>query len=316
MSSNENGSSKVRSLVKKYPKSFFENLPAVTRPSFERKLIQRDVLDQHFAQSSFEFSSGVNARHILDERTRFLVLIGQFTVSKSHSHLEGTLQAALASVPVRDVLESMFQGVIYGGETVLDPALDIFCRVANEAGIVGDLGEGQLPLNGTADSRDLEQERATWLPGADDNGLFDTFAKKYGWLGISTGLRSRGAHHLILLKHLDTLDSEFAQLWERFAYQNLYSRWVLDEKTRTLCTVADLLAIGATTSAREHMRGALTAGASPRELLEIVFLSGVYFGFPLMTNSLRALEDLLKEMGRIDELGNPEPHPYDVAKNS
>jgi alkylhydroperoxidase/carboxymuconolactone decarboxylase family protein YurZ len=294
-----------------------EHPPAMTPEAFAATLARRDSLDQHFAKTSLDFTSGVTRRRVLDERTRLLVQIGQFTVSKSHGHLERALRAALSGpAEPRDALESIFQCLIYGGDTVLEPALEIFVSVAAELGVLEQLSDDQLPLDARESTRSLAEERATWPAGLDGDSGVEEMISRYGWPGVSTGVRFRGRHHISILQHFDAMDPQFAALWEHFAYAGIYSRWVLDDKTRILCTVADLLALGATTSAKEHMRGALAAGASARELLEIVFISGAYFGFPLMTASLRTLEDVLTTDGRIDEIGSPAAHPYDVKKQS
>ena len=40
----------------------------------------------------------------------------------------------------------------------------------------------------------------------------------------------------------------------------------------------------------------------------LAFLVGVYFGMPRMGNSMRLLEGIIREQGRMAELGNP-PNP-------
>jgi alkylhydroperoxidase/carboxymuconolactone decarboxylase family protein YurZ len=84
----------------------------------------------------------------------------------------------------------------------------------------------------------------------------------------------------------------------------MYSRWILDDKTRLLCTTADCLALGAgaAESARDHMEEALHFGNSPREVFEVVLMSGLFFGFPGMSAARAALFGILKEQGRLDEL--------------
>ena len=87
---------------------------------------------------------------------------------------------------------------------------------------------------------------------------------KHSWLGISTGLRLRPKHHLNILDYLDSIDEDFADLWVNFAYRDMYSRFIVDDKTRLLCMVGDCMAVGETMQARAHMRGSMRAGASAR----------------------------------------------------
>ena len=121
----------------------------------------------------------------------------------------------------------------------------------------------------------------------------------------STGYRYRGTHHLDSLQIHDEQDLAFGQLWERFAYEGMYSRWVLSDKERLLCTTGDCLALGAAAadSARDHMEEALFFGNSPQEMLEVIFMTGVYFGFPGMSVARKAFFEILEKEGRLGEVG-------------
>ena len=52
-----------------------------------------------------------------------------------------------------DTLEIILHCVIYGGHTAVDPALEIFEKVADEMGIVDELQATQLPLDGNDSKR-------------------------------------------------------------------------------------------------------------------------------------------------------------------
>jgi protoheme IX farnesyltransferase len=73
----------------------------------------------------------------------------------------------------------------------------------------------------------------------------------------------------------DALDPEWAGLWEGFIYQGLYTRNVVDDKTRILCMVGNCVAVGETVQSLAHMRGAMRLGASPREVMEVILQSSV-----------------------------------------
>jgi alkylhydroperoxidase/carboxymuconolactone decarboxylase family protein YurZ len=115
----------------------------------------------------------------------------------------------------------------------------------------------------------------------------------------------RPRHHLNILAWLDTIDTGFADLWVKFCYGGMYSRFMIDDKTRLLCMVGDCLAVGEETNARGHMRGALRQGAHPREVLEVVFLTCANFGMPPMLAALEVFVEVLAEDGRLAEIGNP-----------
>lgn len=295
----------------RYGDELFEQPPGITRQRLAQKLKQRDALDPHFAKASLaEFTGPAMRRRVLDERTRWLVQIGQFTVTKSHGHLEDALRAAIeGGVAPREALEAIIQCHIYAGETVVDPALDIFARVADELGVMDALRDGQLPIDGRDAERDLEAERATWKPAEANDPRREPFMARYGWLGISAGLRYKSVQHLDILEYRSAIDPEWAGFWLRFAYQNLYSRGVLDDRTRLLCTVGDCIAMGAALQAREHMQGAMQAGATAAEVLEVIQLAAPYFGFPAMGAALRVFVGIMTEQGRLAEIGNPPADP-------
>lgn len=296
----------------KYGDAAFEAGLRLQPTGFERRLAQRDRLDQHFTKLCLDFAiEGFGRRTALDERTRLLVLAGQFTIARNQPSLEDTIRAALAAdIPVREVLEIILQCIVYGGNSVVDPALDTFTRVAEELGLMDEIQATQLPLDGHDAERSLEQELATWDPVDVDDPRREKLMARHDWRGVSTGLRLRPKHHLAVLEYLSALDEDFADLWLDFTYRGMYSRFMIDDKTRLLCMVGDCLAAGETHQARAHMRGAMRQGARPREVLEVVLQSCVNFGMPSMLRGLSTFVRIMAEDGRLDEIGNP-PGPVE-----
>ena len=295
-------------LKEKYGEKAIENGLRLQPKSFARKLALRDSLDQHFTKAWIDFViNGQGDRKVLDDRTRFLVLTGQFTMVRATESLEDAIRGALAAkVPTREVLEIILQCAIYGGNTVVDPALEVFVRVTEELGLLDEVKNNQLPLDGHAASRNFEEEKKTWDPDDVVDPRREKLMAKHNWQGISTGLRLRPKHHLNILDYIDTLDEHFADIWVNFCYTAMYSRWIVDDKTRLLCMVGDCMAIGETTNARAHMRGSMRAGATSREVMEVVLLSSQNFGMPAMFRGLGILVKILSEEGRLEEIGNPE----------
>jgi alkylhydroperoxidase/carboxymuconolactone decarboxylase family protein YurZ len=275
--------------------------------TFERRVEQRDSLDPHFTRAWLDFAiAGIYARPALDTRTRLLVLIGQFTMAKSHAALEDTVRAALkADVPVREVLEIILQCIVYGGHTTVEPAIEVFHRIAKEEGLLDELGRSQLPLDGNDRKRSYEDESRTWHPDDLSDPRLPGLMERHGWLAVGRGLTMRPRHHLNILSWLDAIDPGFCDLWVKFCYGSMYSRGIVDDKTRLLCMVGDCLAVGEETNARGHMRGALRKGAHPREVLEVIFQTAVNFGMPPMLAALEVFVEIMHEDKRLDEIGNP-----------
>lgn len=276
---------------------------------FDRRLALRDMLDPAFTTAWLNYNAGLFAREHLDVRTRTLVLVGQFTMARYPERLRDVVTLAVhEGVDLREVLEVILQCVIYAGDVVLDEALEVFTEVAEEHGKLEELREGQLPPDGTDAQRDLETERETWDPQDAADPRLEGTLERFGWLGVSTALRMRPRWALDLIEFLEGLDEEFPKLWLEATYHRMYSRGILDDKTRLLTMVGDLLAIGEVTQSRRHMRGALRQGASPREILEVAYMGCAVFGHP--TNLGEAVKDFVKmldeEYGGSDQMLYPD----------
>jgi alkylhydroperoxidase/carboxymuconolactone decarboxylase family protein YurZ len=277
--------------------------------AFDDRLAQRDEVDPHFTRLWLAYAiDGLGKRKVLDERTRFLIMIGQFTMTRNADALAETCRAALAAdVPPREVLEVILQSVVYGGNVVVDFALKIFIPIAREGGVLAALRAAAADLGERDARRSQDDERASWHPDDAGDPRRERLMARHDWRGISTGLRLRPKHHLNMLSYLHSLDEEFADLWIDFTYRGMYSRGILDDKTRILCIVGNCVSVGETIQIRSHMRGALRAGATPREVLEVLLQSSALFGMPGLMRSLVIFVKMIADEGRLAEIGNPPP---------
>ena len=100
------------------------------------------------------------------------------------------------------------------------------------------------------------------------------------------------------LKMLAEMDPEFCRLFEDFVYGGLYSREVLDQRSRELCAVAALTVSNRLPQLATHVRAALLAGATREEVQEVILQMSVYGGVPVM---LVALETMRKVFAELDE---------------
>ena len=284
--------------------------------AFENRLAQRDAIDSHFTRAWLDYQiKGLSQRPALDTRTRLLVLIGQYTMAKAQPLLDDTVRAALAAkVPVREIAEIILQCQVYGGLVTVDPAIRTFHAIAEELNLLPELKKSQLPLDGTDSKRDRAEEEKKWHKDDVTDPRLQPLIDKHGWLGVSTGLTMRPHHHLNILNWIDVMDSHFAGLWENFCYRDMYSRGMIDNKTRLLCMVGDCLAVGESTNARGHMRGAMRQGASPREVMEVIFQTSANFGMPPAWHALENFLEILAEDGRLGEVGNPPMRVESFAK--
>lgn len=300
---------RLSALKAKYGSEAIERGMQLEPERFLRKLELRDAFDPHYAKLWLDYGyGGLQRRTVLDERTRLLVLVGQFAMRKNQPALGDAIRAALEHpVPAREVLEVVIQCQLYGGIDVVDEALETFALVAGERGLQGAGIADRLPVDGRDSERSLETERAQWDAVDAGDPRLGPLLDRHGWRGLSVGLRLRPRHHLNIVEYFNALDPDFTSIWLDFTYRGFYGRRLLDDRTRLLCMVGDCVALGEEVQGRSHMAGAMRAGAKPREILEIIFLSSFYFGQPAKVNFLRVFVELMADQGRLAEVGNPPP---------
>jgi alkylhydroperoxidase/carboxymuconolactone decarboxylase family protein YurZ len=126
--------------------------------------------------------------------------------------------------------------------------------------------------------------------------------RKFGWEGLSTGFRLQPSHHHKSVEQLERVDQHFLKLWLDFIYAGMYTRGILDDRTRILCVIGELFVMGEFVQAENHIRNALAHGASPREVLEVILQSTIYAGMPRFVRVVALLQRVLEEQGRLGEL--------------
>lgn len=99
------------------------------------------------------------------------------------------------------------------------------------------------------------------------------------------------------IQSIKEIAPEFAKVNVEFPFGELYTRDVLDDKTRELCTVAALTVQGfALPELKVHVKGALNCGATRDEIVEVITQMIAYCGFPAATNGLLAAKEVFDQM--------------------
>lgn len=83
------------------------------------------------------------------------------------------------------------------------------------------------------------------------------------------------------------------------AWGSTWQRVVLDNKTRSLVTMAFLIAQKSPTELKGHIRGAINNGASVEEIQEVLLHSLPYCGAPATQEAYRAAVEILTELDKI-----------------
>lgn len=89
------------------------------------------------------------------------------------------------------------------------------------------------------------------------------------------------------------LAPEFFGLVTQFCFGMFWSRPNLDLRSRSLCTVAQLAALGKTEELKGHLYGALHLGITREELIEVLMQTACYAGVPTAVAALTAAADVL-----------------------
>lgn len=297
---------RIEQLKKKYGEAVIANGMRLRPDDFLDEVEWRDAVDQHYTKIWLDFTyGGLFARRVLDERSRLLVAIAQYLSLNEMEEFERLLPCALeAGATAREVLEVILQATVYIGYVKAGRGAKICIKVMKELGRLKEITDTQLPLDGGNSQRSLAQEIPLWPPAKTpaEATLREKFVEKYGWHSMSTRLRLQAHQGYETLTSFDRIDPHYLRLWLDFIYGNMYTRGILDDRTRLLMMVGICLAANEPVQLENHLRGALMQGASPREVLEVILHSTAIVGMPTTIMQRRMLEKVLAEEGRSGEL--------------
>ena len=96
-----------------------------------------------------------------------------------------------------------------------------------------------------------------------------------------------------VLEILKTIAPDFADYIVKYPFGEIYSRDGLDWKSREICSVSALAAMGnAKPQLKTHIKSALAAGCSQKEIIELMMHVSVFAGFPAALNGLFAAKEV------------------------
>ena len=99
-----------------------------------------------------------------------------------------------------------------------------------------------------------------------------------------------------LFKELEDIAPDLGRFVVEFPYSEIYTRKVLNLKTRELLTVAALTAMGnAQPQLKDHINAALNVGNSPEEIVEAIMQMSAYAGFPAAINGIKSAKEIFKK---------------------
>jgi 4-carboxymuconolactone decarboxylase len=120
--------------------------------------------------------------------------------------------------------------------------------------------------------------------------------------GIAILRQVGGENYDAPIRALQDIAPALGRFTVEFGYGDVLSRPALGLKTRQLCTVAALAALGnAAPQLRYHIHGARNVGWSPREIVEALILVTVYAGFPAALNGISAVREVFEQRGDMPD---------------
>ena len=129
--------------------------------------------------------------------------------------------------------------------------------------------------------------------------------------GMSVRRAVLGPAHVQRARRGETdFNREFQDLITRYAWGEAWSRPGLSRPTRSLLTLALMVALGRTDELRLHVRGARNNGVTPDEIKEVLLHAAIYCGVPAAHAAFQAAEEVLAEMeagAKAPRSGRPAP---------
>jgi 4-carboxymuconolactone decarboxylase len=97
------------------------------------------------------------------------------------------------------------------------------------------------------------------------------------------------------LKSRTEFNQEFQDLITRYAWGEIWTRPGLPRKTRSLLTIAMLVALNRPDEFRLHLHAALTNGVTKDEIKEALLHAAIYCGVPAANSAFHAAQEVFSE---------------------
>jgi 4-carboxymuconolactone decarboxylase len=105
--------------------------------------------------------------------------------------------------------------------------------------------------------------------------------------------------------HQTSFDAPFQQFITEVAWGTLWARPELDQRSRSLVTVAILAALGRSEELALHLRASRNTGVAPHEIAETLMHVAVYAGVPAANSAFAVAKGILTPPGTGPEPEQP-----------
>jgi 4-carboxymuconolactone decarboxylase len=96
--------------------------------------------------------------------------------------------------------------------------------------------------------------------------------------------------------NLNEFNSEFQNLITRYAWGEIWTRPGLPRHTRSLLTIAMMVALNREEELKLHLRAASNNGVSRDEIKEVLLQSAIYCGVPAANSAFKLAQDVFAQM--------------------
>lgn len=98
------------------------------------------------------------------------------------------------------------------------------------------------------------------------------------------------------LSQLTPLNEEFQNFITRYAWGDIWTRPGLERHTRSMITIAMLIALNREAELKMHLRAAFNNGVTRDELKELIMHSALYCGLPAANATMHLAQQVFDEM--------------------
>jgi 4-carboxymuconolactone decarboxylase len=96
--------------------------------------------------------------------------------------------------------------------------------------------------------------------------------------------------------NLTELNTEFQDLITRYAWGEIWTRPGLPRHTRSLITIAMMVALNREEELKLHLRAAANNGVSRDEIKEVLLQSAIYCGVPAANSAFHMAQEVFEKM--------------------
>lgn len=100
-----------------------------------------------------------------------------------------------------------------------------------------------------------------------------------------------------LLESLPDFLQPLEDLVTRYCFGEVWTRPLLDRKTRSMLTMAVVATLNRPNQLKSHVKGAIKNGVSKDEIREVLLHTAIYAGIPAGVASFQVALEALKELG-------------------